>query len=117
MLFVIWYKGLPLSGLISYSQIKSIWEKSGPGYDSGLYDIHRNFSLIINSVSVEDNDRFLCELVVKGNIDPFQNATNVTVFGKREICIITLNVISYYFKDSVSHLQSQNVRLDTNNGM
>ena len=96
MLFVHWYKGLPLSVLISYGQASGSWGKGGPGYDSGLYDIHSNFSLIINSVSVEDNDHFMCELVVRGNLDPFENSTNVTVFGKpHEIYFLKYVFVSY----------------------
>ena len=89
MLFIDWYKSVPFSViLISYSRIRGFWEKEGPGYDSGLYNITNDFSLIINSVMVEDDDHFMCELVVEGNIVPFQNSTNVTVFGKRDILYI-----------------------------
>ena len=80
--FAYWYTGLTYSGeLIINGYADNEWRKSGPGYDSGSYDITNNFSLIINSVSLEDNDQFTCEIVYLDEQNA-QKSLNVSVFSK-----------------------------------
>ena len=80
--FAYWYTGLTFSAeLIVNGYADNEWKKSGPGYDSGSYDITNNFSLIINSVSVEDNDQFTCEIVYLDGQNA-QKSLNVSVFSK-----------------------------------
>ena len=80
--FAYWYTGLTFSvELIINGYVDNEWKKSGPGYDSGSYDITNNFSLIINSVSLEDNDQFTCEIVYL-DVQNAQKSLNVYVFSK-----------------------------------
>ena len=80
--YAFWYKGVTFTGrLIIYNYRDGVWEKLGPGYESGSYNITENFSLIINSVSLEDNDQFTCEIVYLGAQNA-QKSMNVSVFSK-----------------------------------
>ena len=81
--FIHWYKGVTYQGyLLGYEYRDGALTKLYSGDESGDYDMNESFSLVIDPVRVVDNDRFTCEIVVEGILDPFQNSTNVTVFGK-----------------------------------
>ena len=80
--YLLWYKGVTVTeDLIIYNYRDGVWEKLGPGYESGSYNITNNFSLIINSVSLEDNDQFTCEIVYL-DVQNAQKSMNVSVFSK-----------------------------------
>ena len=80
--FAYWYTGLTFSvELIVNEYIDNVWQRRGPGYEFGSYDITNNFSLIINSVSLEDNDQFTCEIVYLDGQNA-QKSLNVSVFSK-----------------------------------
>ena len=81
--YIQWYKGVIFQGyLIEYEYRDGHLIKLNSGDGSGYYDLNENFSLVIDPMRVEDNDQFTCEIVVEGILDPFQNSTNVSVFGK-----------------------------------
>ena len=76
--FIHWYKGVTFQGyLFQYEYRDGALTKLYSGDESGDYDMNENFSLVIDPVRVVDNDRFTCEIVVEGILDPFQNSTNV----------------------------------------
>ena len=80
--YAFWYKEVThTERLIIYNNRDGVWEKLGPGYESGSYNITENFSLIINSVSLEDDDQFTCEIVYLGAQNA-QKSMNVSVFSK-----------------------------------
>ena len=88
IVFVHWYKGLTFSGvIIVYEYLDGDWEKKGPGYESGSYNITNNISLIINSVGKEDNDQFTCEIVYL-DAQSAKKSMNVSVFSK---CALEIN--------------------------
>ena len=81
--FIYWYKGVTFQGsLFQYEYRDGALTKIVSGDESGYYDMNENFSLVIDPVRVGDTDQFTCEIVVEGILDPFQNSTNITVFGK-----------------------------------
>ena len=85
---VFWSRGSTLSTgetVVTMSILGGTKIKSGTGYGSGLYDVDDELSLIINNVSVEDNDNFFCEISEEGTGDLSHNQTYVAVFGKWNI--------------------------------
>ena len=88
-----WYKGPTLKTatlLLLTLRYENVWEKEITAEFRGLYDINDNFSLVINSTRIHDNDYFFCDI-----LDPesgtFSNKTRVTVFGK-----LKTNPLHYY---------------------
>ena len=83
IVYIHWYKGATFQGyLFRYEYLHGALTKIFSGDESGYYDLNANFSLVIDPVRVDDNDQFTCEIVVEGILDPFQNSTNISVFGK-----------------------------------
>ena len=82
---VTWSRGFSPSTadiLVRYKFYDNVWTKVGWGYDTGLYDIHTNFSLVINSVMVDDDDGyFFCEILDRETGLNFWNTTDVIVYG------------------------------------
>ena len=69
--------------LLRYKLYNDKWTKGGDGYDSGLYDIHANFSLVIKNVMIADDDGyFFCEILDLETGQNFWNTTDVLVYGK-----------------------------------
>ena len=84
---VTWTKGPSSSEaelLLIYDTFKSKWRKWGPGYEDGYYNITSNYSLVINSARIENNDRYYCEVSDLESGFPIMNRTDVIVFGKYE---------------------------------
>ena len=81
--YIQWYKGVTFQGhLFQYEYRNGHLIKLHSGDGSGYYDLNENFSLVIDPVRVDDTDQFTCQIVVEGILDPFQNSTNVYIFGK-----------------------------------
>ena len=60
------------------------WKISGPGYESGLYNITSNFSLVINNVEIDHEDTYICVIhEVTANVI-VTNGTNAIVIGRFE---------------------------------
>ena len=82
---VTWSRGFSPSTadiLVRYKFYDNVWTKVGWGYDTGLYDIHTNFSLVINNVVVDDDDGyFFCEILDWETGRNFWNKTDVIVYG------------------------------------
>ena len=82
--YVIWHKGstfVTADLLVELYFLRGTPIKDGDGYTRGSYDIHDNYSLVIENVSVKDNEYFFCEVVTLSN-EIYTNQTNVIVFGK-----------------------------------
>ena len=82
---VTWSKGPAIIGadlLLVYDTFLQTWRTWGPGYDSGLYNVTNEFSLVINTAAIENNDRYFCEVLDVATGRPFSNHTDVTIFGK-----------------------------------
>ena len=81
---VFWYKGPTFwtSQLIIILSVQTE-EKGGDGYSSRQYDVTKNFSLVINKVNIEDNDKFFCEISELDTGHNFHNSTSVVVLGKQ----------------------------------
>ena len=77
---IIWRKAS--SSILEYVLENGVWKKGGAGYDQGLYDIDANFSLLVQNISIGNEDVYYCEIFNSetGKIETQQ--INVTVFGK-----------------------------------
>ncbi|XP_071503380.1 uncharacterized protein [Diadema antillarum] len=53
--------------------------KSGQGYEAGLYDISKNFSLIIKDVRFEDEGLYICDILDDATTAITRRTTNVYV--------------------------------------
>ena len=67
--------------ILAFRFYDGTWEKLGTGYTEGLYDINANFSLIINTVTIEDRGYFFCEMLDRDIGQSFENQTQVVIIG------------------------------------
>ena len=67
--------------IVFLDHYKGVWSKGGPGYSTGLYDIDRNYTLIIHNVRVEDGDTYYCSVTAHNGNSAF-NSTTVKIVGK-----------------------------------
>ena len=68
--------------LVFLDHYKGVWSKGhGPGYSRGLYDIDRNYTLIIETVRVEDGGTYYCSVTAQDGTSAF-NSTTVKIVGK-----------------------------------
>ena len=83
--YIHWRKG-PISfnnpPLILFSPNVNGSNKEGPGYESGFYDVTEDFSLVINNVTIENEDTYICTVHDVTTKTLFSNETEVNVFGK-----------------------------------
>ena len=56
--------------------------KTGQGYESGIYDIDSNYTLIVKSVDVRNDGLYFCEILDWESGRTFVNQTDVAVFGE-----------------------------------
>ena len=77
---IYWWKESSL--ILEYSLNNGAWQTSGSGNDEGLYNIDANFSLLIQNVTIANEDVYYCEIF---NLDTGMTETQqitVTVVGK-----------------------------------
>ena len=67
--------------LVILDYYNGVWTKGGPGYTKGLYDIDRNYTLIIKHVRVDHSATYYCMIGAIGVGTAF-NSTTVNIFGK-----------------------------------
>ena len=67
--------------LVLLDHYNGVWSKAGPGYSTGLYDIDRNYTLIIQTVRVDDGGTYYCSVTAQDGTSAF-NSTTVKVVGK-----------------------------------
>ena len=82
---ITWTKGPQIHDaafLLVYEVLRGNWRIWGPGYDSGLYNVTNEFSLVINTIAIENTDRYFCEVRDMATRTLFNNHTDVTIFGK-----------------------------------
>ena len=63
---ITWTKGPQIHDaalLLVYDVSRGYWRRWGPGYDSGLYNVTNEFSLVINTAAIENDDRYFCEVL------------------------------------------------------
>ena len=77
-----WEKPASETTLIIGGYYQGVWEKGGHGYDRGLYDIDRNFSLIIRHVEIDDHDSFICTAAILEPRTFLRSRTNASVVGE-----------------------------------
>ena len=78
----VWEKLASDTPLITGGYYQGVWEKGGHGYDKGLYDIDKNFSLIIRHVDIVDHDSFFCSAAILEPRTFLRSLTNVSVVGE-----------------------------------
>ena len=77
---IIWRKGS--SPILIYVLENGIWRKAGAGYDEGLYDINANFSLLMQNISIGNEDVYYCDILNSETGKIETQLINATVFGK-----------------------------------
>ena len=95
---VFWVKTLPSSAEkpIVHLQILGT-NRGGPGYEDGSFNISDDFSLVIKSLRVQDEGRYICQAFHSGSV--FKNYTDLRVFGKlfiMKIHIRSLGLLDVY---------------------
>ena len=77
---IFWLKGS--SPILVYRLNNGAWERSGTGYDEGLYNVDANISLLIQNVTIANEDVYYCEILNSDTGMIETQKINVTVFGK-----------------------------------
>ena len=82
---VFWSKGPTHSTaerLVAIDQYDKVGERSGEGYELGLFNITNDFSLVIYEVKAQDEGRYYCEVSDVKTGTRFRDHTDVTVSCK-----------------------------------
>ena len=84
----IWTKvGNPPELLVILNQNGDPGEKSGDGYEAGLFNITDEFALVINEVKPEHAGQYICQIADYSSASTYESATNVTLQARgRPLC-------------------------------
>ena len=95
--YVHWIKGPNIDftnePVIIYFPNQNDSNKEGPGYDNGKYDITVEFSLVLKTVDIYNEDVYFCTVHDMNTNELYYNQTIVTVFGKYEMHILVTIII------------------------